>query len=225
VNLYGTPGAARRDPAVVADPEHLERVFAWRLTRTEDPFGNAIVYQYLRDRPQSGNRLWDQLYLAQIQYVDVMNTTPMRFLVSLTFDYETRPDPFSDYRSGFEIRTTRRCRSITIRTHADQDRLVRRLELVYANDAVNGVSLLKQIAVAGFGDVGDSERLPPLDLHYTKFKPETRRFIAVTGSDLPAVSLADPSFELVDVFGRGLPDIVELNGVARYWRNLGDGRF
>ena len=46
-----------------------------------------------------------------------------------------------------------------------------------------------------------------------------------TGTDLPARSLADPDLELVDLFGNGLPDILEMNGTVRYWRNLGGGRF
>ena len=29
----------------------------------------------------------------------------------------------------------------------------------------------------------------------------------------------------MDLFGNGLPDIVEMNGRVRYWRNLGNGRF
>ena len=37
--------------------------------------------------------------------------------------------------------------------------------------------------------------------------------------------MANPDLELVDLFGHGLPDILELGGTARYWRNLGNGRF
>jgi hypothetical protein len=37
---------------------------------------------------------------------------------------------------------------------------------------------------------------------------------------LPSRSLASPNHELVDLNGDGFPDILELNGVARYWRNL-----
>ena len=29
----------------------------------------------------------------------------------------------------------------------------------------------------------------------------------------------------MDLFGNGLPDILEMNGTVRYWRNLGGGRF
>src|SRR4029077_18157915 len=38
-------------------------------------------------------------------------------------------------------------------------------------------------------------------------------------------SLANPSLELVDLFGSGLPDILEMSGTVRYWRNRGGGRF
>ena len=31
--------------------------------------------------------------------------------------------------------------------------------------------------------------------------------------------------ELADLFGNGLPDILQMNGVVQYWQNLGNGRF
>ena len=38
-------------------------------------------------------------------------------------------------------------------------------------------------------------------------------------------SLAAPEIDLASLYENGLPDFVELDGVARTWRNLGDGRF
>jgi len=67
--------------------------------------------------------------------------------------------------------------------------------------------------------------LPPLEFKYTGFEPEKRNFFPLQGSDLPAQSLANPDLELVDLFGNGLPDFVELNGTVRFWRNLDNGRF
>ncbi len=64
-----------------------------------------------------------------------------------------------------------------------------------------------------------------MEFSYSVFAPEQRRFAPLTGDDLPTRALGDPNLELVDLFGRGLPDVLELNGVARYWRNLGEGRF
>jgi hypothetical protein len=70
-SFYGTSGVAGHDPAVVCDPMDPFRVFAWKLTRTTDPFGNRIDYLYSRDDVQiDGPHHWDQLYLSLIRYVD-----------------------------------------------------------------------------------------------------------------------------------------------------------
>ena len=155
VSLYGTPGTAGHDPAVVADPVHRTKVFAWKLTQTADPFGNRITYEYERDLGEEVSHQWDQLYLKRIRYVDYTAQGDTRYLVSVTFAYADRPDSFSDYRAGFEIRTTKRCTRIEMHTHADQERLVRAYDLVYLDERhgleqrlpSNGVSLLSQIKV------------------------------------------------------------------------------
>ena len=89
---------------------------------------------------------------------------------------------------------------------------------------LNGISLLSQIKVTGHDGV-KTETLPPLEFRYTSFEPEKRDFFPLQGSDLPAGSLANPDLELVDLFGNGLPDLLEMNSTTRYWRNLGGGRF
>src|SRR5260370_37030456 len=63
-----------------------------------------------------------------------------------------------------------------------------------------------------------------VEFGYTQFQPTGRKFIALGGS-LPAGSLADKNLELVDLFGAGLPGILEINGSVRYWRNIGEGPF
>src|SRR5206468_1653945 len=152
--------------------------------------------------------------------------------------YEERPDPFSHYRSGFEIRTIRRCTRIEVMTNPGTETPVRTYHLIYADqlgeppwtDAqvrplpVNGVSLLSQIRVEGH-DGGLSEWLPPLEFEYSLFEPDRRNLLSVTGPDLPPGSLARPEYEIADLFGNGLPDIIEMDDSVRYWRNLGGGRF
>lgn len=235
VSVYGTENSKGNDPAVVAEPsdESQEKVFAWKLTSTVDPFGNLIRYEYDRDRVQEGARSWDQLYLRRIQYGDYKHDGEQSFLISVSFDYEDRPDPFSEYRSGFEIRTRKRCRSITIQTHADQDRLARTYSLVYVDARpelaamvpLNGMSLLSQIVVQGH-DNEAVEAMPPLEFGYSTFDPLTHKTKDLQGASLPSTSLRNPNLELVDLFGRGLPDIMEMSSVTvRYWRNLGNGQF
>ena len=74
----------------------------------------------------------------------------------MDFDYEPRPDPFSDYRAGFEIRTSQRCHTIRVTTHAADGiaRVAREYRLGYQQAAFNGVSLLADVDVAGIDDQG-----------------------------------------------------------------------
>ncbi|OWY64946.1 hypothetical protein B7486_44570 [cyanobacterium TDX16] len=225
VSRYGTQGVAGRDPAAIANPTDRSQIFAWKLTQTTDPFGNRIEYEYDRDLGEDGPHHWDQLYLKQVRYADYTDQQgETKYLVSVEFKYEDRTDAFSEYRAGFEIRTRRRCRQIIVKTHAQTERLVRTYQLTYTNDRHNSVSLLSQIEVVGH-DGDRSEALPPLKFSYTQFEPEGRDFFPIAGPDLPPGSLARPEYELADLFGNGLPDILEMNGTVRYWRNLGNGRF
>ncbi len=236
VSLYGTPRSIPNDPAVIANPENRSQIYQWNLAETQDPFGNTIRYDYERDLGDSIDHLWDQLYLRRIRYVDYADPEAgdERFLISVTFNYEERPDPFSEYRPGFEIRTTRRCTTIEIRTDADRERLVRTYRLIYLDERgrpseqlpLNAASLLSQILVEGH-DGEERESLPPLEFGYTPFEPTKRRYRPFTGpiGSRPERSLGHPDFELVDLFGNGLPTVLEFNDQVRFWRNRGDGRF
>ncbi|MCG8460543.1 MAG: FG-GAP-like repeat-containing protein, partial [Holophagales bacterium] len=236
-SLYGLPGGPS-PAAVLTDPDDPSKIFAWKLARTVDSFGNRIEYDYQRDIGEDGARKWSQLYLQRIRYVDYTDEASgeERFLVSVNFEYDdSRPDPFSAYRAGFEVRTRKRCRRITVTTHAEQDLLVRSYQLIYLDERVaagelpdtalppNGVSLLSRIQVVGH-DGARSEALPPVDFSYSRFEPEGRDFQPFGGRDLPSHSLASPDLELADLFGNGLPDLFEMNGQAHYWRNRGRGR-
>ncbi|MHB9833280.1 SpvB/TcaC N-terminal domain-containing protein [Paraburkholderia terrae] len=240
VSVYGTPRPADapqdwKDPAAIKDPGTRERshIAAWMLTSTVDPFGNRIEYAYERDVTNTdGPHHWDQIRLSEIRYVDYGTGRQRKFLVAVNFVYEDRPDPFSEYRAGFEIRTVKRCARIEISTHATTDILTRTYRLLYLDQGtlptdqlpINRASLLSQITVVGH-DGDAQEELPPLEFGYTRFVPERRDFFPLTGLEMPPASLAHPNFELVDLFGKGLPDVVEMSGTTRYWRNLGEGRF
>lgn len=251
VSLYGTPAKAGDDPAAIranardntnANSTDGSRMFAWKLTRTTDPFGNRIDYVYERDSVRvDDSHNWDQLYLSEIRYVDYgSDPANPKFLVRAKFTYEDRPDRFSEYRSGFEIRTVKRCSKIEVFTKPDPDPeiLTRTYNLIYLDQRgipaeqlpLNRVSLLSQMIVEGHDDANPNpnqrkELLPPLEFRYSQFELEGRDFFPVTGADMPPGSLARSEYELVDLFGNGLPDVLEMNGTVRYWRNLGNGKF
>jgi hypothetical protein len=223
---YGTPrpagaGTAWSDPAVIAGPDGI---FAWLISETIDLPGNRILYSYQPDPAGTAMR-----HLSEIRYADYQAGDPPteQFLISVKVSYEPRPDPFSDRRPGFELRSTQRATTIEVWTHAPTATLCTSVELTYADQlkraARNGVSLLTKILIVGL-DGQNTQQLPPLEFGYTGWQPEARRFQPLTG-ELPATSLGAPGMDLVDLFGDGRPCILELNGFARYWRNGGEGAF
>src|SRR5690606_2195869 len=171
----------------------------------------------------------------------------VRFLydnLPLRHDITVSPDrriyPGSDYRAGFEIRTAKRCKAIEIHTHppdrsADAESLaVRRYAFTYLDEGegiipqgnesripTNGISLLHRIQVTGI-DGEKTESMPALRLHYSGFTLNRRDLAAVKGKALPTVPLSHPDIELTDLFGNGLPDILETGATVRYWRNVGN---
>ncbi|HEV2068798.1 MAG TPA: SpvB/TcaC N-terminal domain-containing protein [Acidimicrobiales bacterium] len=226
---YGTerPGDAPeqwRDPAVISDPENPRRILGWLLTETVDPAGNRILYTYRGDGESS------QRYLSEIRYVDHGERANPQFLVSIRFVYERRPDPFTDRRGGFEVRTTLRCSRIETWIRADAPVLVRSVTLRYADQegraAANGMSLLSRVVVTGHE--GDrTERLPSLEFGYTTWEPKRRRYqpFSAPGGEVPPTSLRPGDSDLVDLFGDGLPGVLQMNGASRYWRNRGGAAF
>jgi RHS repeat-associated protein len=223
LSRYGTPRPAGadpgwRDPAAVAHPDHPDRVFAWRITQTSDLLGNVVRYAYRDDHGQP--------LIERVSYVDYGDRAAPSFLIAVEFGYEERPDPHSDRRAGFEIRTGLRCRTIRVVTHAADGvaRTAKEYRIRYVQAGFNGASLLSRVDCVGIdGDL--VEPLPPLTFGYSGFDPAGRRFEAVTGPGLPAAALTDPTLALVDMRGVGLPDVVELGATQRYWRNAGDSRF
>jgi len=122
-STYGAPGMPGAGGPTTGDPDALGPggIFAWHLSETRDPFGNRVVYEYEREAAADASHNGIQTYLRRIRYVDLDDDADSPFLISVDFDYgepgAVRPDPFSDCRAGFEIRTLRRCRRITVTSH------------------------------------------------------------------------------------------------------------
>ncbi|WP_027343087.1 SpvB/TcaC N-terminal domain-containing protein [Hamadaea tsunoensis] len=213
---YGTPrpdGAPAdwTDPAVVTGPAGI---FAWQLSETADTFGNRLVYEYAADPHGTAQR-----YLSAIRYVDLDDG---RFLVHAGFAYADRPDPVTDRRPGFELRTTQRAVGMRTWTEAEKGVAVEGLRVGFGYAPGPGPSRLATIRTSGVD--GDAvQDAPPLTFAYTPWNPDGRRLIAV-GGPLPPTALGG-ELDLVDLFGDGLPSLVSLGEQARYWRNLGGGTF
>jgi RHS repeat-associated protein len=224
---YGTArptgaGADWTDPAIVADPSASRRIAGWLLTETRDSCDNRIAYTYVAD-PEGAQR-----YIAEIQYLEARGAADAGFLTTIRFRYGSRPDVFTVRRSGFPVTTSLRCVTIETWVGGASPALTRRVSLRYADELgqppANGASLLARIEVTGI-DGEREEALPPLELGYTDWSPERVAPVPLHAPDglLPDRSLATGDMELVDLFGDGLPSVVELGDGPRYWRNRGEG--
>jgi RHS repeat-associated protein len=225
--------------------------------RAEDDAGVDLDAPHERHRTpwaRSANR-----YLKRVRYG---NRTPLRpmdelpdlgsadWLFELVLDYgehdedwpteredrpwTCRPDPFSSYRSGFEIRTYRRCRRFVMVHHfADEhgpDGPVLALELDYASSGTAaGLSMLTTITHRGYRDDPDGpvvRSLPPLELEYSRARIDDRIRTpdAASKENLPAGLLA-PTYRWVDLDGEALSGVLtEQAGTWFYRDNLGGGR-
>jgi len=153
-----------------------------------------------------------------------------------------RKDPFSVYRSGFEIRTYRRCRHI-LQFHyfpkkenegMDAPELVRRLSLEYEGDtaaeAFLAVDYIVKAVMTGFQKDGDgqlqSRSLPPVTMAYhpLQWDPTLHKVAPEDWKGAPQ-GLTGP-YQWTDFEGEGISGILTEQGSAwLYKNNLGDGQF
>jgi RHS repeat-associated protein len=271
VTWYGNPEATGDTNTTLFDPENPRHIAQWSIYRTADPFGNEVIYEYDRDlflpaasaassspsafpaTSATSAPLRDafaQLYLARIKYADYSHENIKRHLSSVSLDYSSRPDPHSEFRQGFEIRTTRRCTRINTFTHPldadmptghtpsgndDNTVAVKSYVLTYrdelGHEAHNKVSQLSQVQATGHDRASDgtpiTESLPPVEFEYQDVTIGKRNLIPIAGEHLPALGLNHPDMDLVDLDGNGLPDFVQMSAgqPIRYWKNKGNGEF
>ncbi|MHB0953991.1 MAG: SpvB/TcaC N-terminal domain-containing protein [Allorhizobium sp.] len=151
-----------------------------------------------------------------------------------------RADPFSSYRSGFEVRTTRLCRRVLMFHHIPDlpsgepgyDGLVRSLDLTYldAQDPANArnpiYSLLLGASQAGYRPLsgGGYERrtLPPVEFEYSL--PSVDGTVHEVDDDamenVPA-GVDGTLYQWVDLHGEGISGILsEQAGAWFYKRNI-----
>ena len=147
-----------------------------------------------------------------------------------------RRDPFSSYRSGFEIRTHRLCRR-TLMLHHFPDELgvpaylVRTTEFEYDEKEIG--SFLKAVIQSGYTRADDGshlkQSLPRLDLGYTASPLEAASPGAFELKEADARNLPEgidgASYRWIDLFGEGISGVLAEQGSGWYYKsNLGEGR-
>lgn len=154
-----------------------------------------------------------------------------------------RPDAFSSYRSGFEVRTCRRCERVLMLHHIpDQpaspgrtaqpgyEGVVRSTELTYDDELAPDIatwpiySFLKQVVQAGWTQQGASitrRGLPPVEFEYTEpVVQELVEEVDPAGLENLPIGLDGSSYRWTDLHGEGIPGILtEQAGAWFYKRN------
>ena len=127
-----------------------------------------------------------------------------------------RADAFSHYGFGFEVRTHFLCRQVLLYHHfaelGNEPKLISRLLLGYDENPV--ASQLISAEHLAYETDGTIQALPPLEMDYSQFTPPTISPVWKDFANPPGVDL--PPYQLVDLYGEGLPGI--LYQVGRDWR-------
>jgi RHS repeat-associated protein len=196
---FGTSEAER----VEAEVDGRLRTQRWAISKSVHAGGREIRYEYLRDGAQ--------LYLKTIRWS----------VLRLELQYEDRPDPWSQYDAGFELRTRLRCQRIEVHHERLPQTLMRSLDFVYAQAEHTGMSLLTGLTLTGHR--GDEQvAMPPQSFGYTRFDPTARRIERFSAPVSPPPPLAD-DVTLVDYGGTALPGLLRLSDTgASFWENRGN---
>ena len=149
-----------------------------------------------------------------------------------------RPDPFSTYRPGFEVRTYRRCHRILMFHHFPDEPavgascLVSATDLRYTDVGGSGMTTIASVARSGYRRLADgryrSASLPPTEFGYSaaSIASEPRDVSPEALENLPVGISSDSGYEWVDLDGEGLSGILARKGNAWFYKaNLGNGRF
>jgi RHS repeat-associated protein len=263
-SYYGRSANSR-----VTNPSDKTQVFEWLIDETRDAKGNKIIYTYKQENDENippsiyeVNRMYAaNRYIQCIQYGNYLDDQNREvFAFELAFDYGEyelsdpahahtpskpwlyRPDAFSFYNSGFEIRTCRLCKAVLLFHHFVNESpaplLTKSVAFTYKNreqtSAGNfeGPSLLSAVQITGYKKNADNtfsnKSLPPLGLKYSAFIPPVApvfgRLQMGTGT-IPG-RVDGSQFIPIDLYGEGLPGFLcSNNETCFYLEPQGDGKY
>ncbi len=191
-------------------------------------YGNKTPYEKLND-PYPAET--DYLFQTVFDYGEYDTNAPY----SKIKDWDFRTDAFSEYRAGFEIRTTRLCRRVLLFHHFSElpggSALVKSLNFNYDTTGETGLTFLKSIAAYGYIKKPDGtytdKHLPPTEFEYQKHDwNKDVKSIAPDALVHSPAGLDEPQYQFIDLYSEGLSGILtEQAGGWFYKHNLGGGQF
>ena len=257
-SIYG-----RSEDARIADPGDRSHVSQWLIEESRDAFGNKVLYSYKQENDENvpdriyesgrccrANRYIQSIRYGNSFYEDENGAQQEAYAFEMVFDYgeydlddpdlpikpwEVRRDPFSSYRTGFEIRTSRLCKAILMFHHfageADGKRfIVRATRFEY--EQTPAMSFLKSIQVIGYRQESDGPRqrqqMPPICFDFSQFEPSSQSFKQLTVQDDGVIPghIEKSQYMLVDLYGEGVPGFLYSSDVITlYWKPTGNGGY
>jgi RHS repeat-associated protein len=152
--------------------------------------------------------------------------------------WSSRKDPFSRYRSGFEVRTYRLCRRFLLFHRFPEELeasryLVRSTELEYEQKGIG--SFLVRAVQSGYTRESEGRYLkksmPALDLSYSTSPLEDQSFdrnaeLKIAQAQNLPEGIDGSNYRWLDLDGIGISGVLSEQGIGWYYkRNLGKGRF
>ena len=228
------------------------------IYKKEDSAGINKSLLHNRNRIKSGNISYTNTYLKKICYG---NKTPYKhfgdafpqetdYFFTTEFDYgehdkeqpdeinkewSFRKDAFSNYKPGFEIRTTRLCKRVLLFHHfkgeEEYNGLVRSVNFNYDTSSEKDFTFLKTVTSCGYIKKEDGsysmKQMPPMEFEYQDHA-WNKDLKTVKGEDLvqAPVGLDENQYQFTDLYNEGLSGILTEQANGWYYKhNLGYGNF
>ncbi len=234
------------------------------IYKKDDKIGFDELLLHNRNRLKNGLITYTNLYIDKVLYG---NNIPYKqfgdpfpietdYMFQTIFDYGTlsgtgsietfndwdfRPDAFSDYKAGFEIRTTRLCKRVLLfhvfkelaikPDKSDKKTLITSINFEYDISTEQDFTFLKTITSYGYIKKPDGsyshKKLPPMEFEYQKH--DWSKDVKTISSDAlvhAPFGLDEQQYQFTDLFNEGLSGILTEQANGWYYKhNLGDGKF
>ncbi|MEM9546241.1 MAG: SpvB/TcaC N-terminal domain-containing protein [Bacteroidota bacterium] len=209
-------------------------------------YGNRIAYYADPTKPYDPQSPIDNRYFFEL----VLDYGEHNAQIPTPQDngpWDYRPDAFSSYRSGFEIRTNRLCKRMLMFHHFEDEQqfvgtieeesfgknyLVHSLDLEHIPSSINDsgqseTTYLQSITQSGYirkpGGTYSKKSLPPMIFTYEKLN-WNKDIKTVSSENIvnAPVGLTN-NYQWIDLYGEGISGILAEKGEAWYYKNnLGD---
>lgn len=218
------------------------------IYKKEDQKGFNQSLLHNKNRFKTGNITYTNLYLEKVLYGNKIPYKHFRdtfldetaYMFQTVFDYgeydtnthtkvqnwDFRIDPFSDYKAGFEIRTTRLCKRVLLFHFFDElpngSALIKSINCEYNTSVEQGFTLLNSVTSMGYIKMPNgtytNKALPPLKFAYQQHD---------WNKEVKYVNNMDQTpYQFADLFNEGLPGILMEQANGWYYKhNIGGGKF